>query len=209
MNILLWLLGVLAFISSAHAEDLRIGLAAPATSMDPHFYNASPNNSVAMHVFDRLTHRSPDAKVIPWLAESWRPVDDLTWEFKLRPGITFHDGVALTPDDIAFTYARARDVPNSPGGFGGFLRVVASVETVDATTIRVHTKYPAPTLPGDLGAIAIVSRHIGAGAGTEDSIPAKRRSARGRIGWCATPAATGLNWCATIPGGATGRIGNM
>ena len=155
-------------VSTARAEDLRIGLGAPATSMDPHFYNASPNISVAMHVFDRLTHRSPDAKVIPWLAESWRPLDDRTWEFRLRPGVTFHDGSALTPDDVAFTLGRVPNVPNSPGGFGGYVRAVSSVETVDATTIRVHTKTPAPTLPGDLATIAIVSRHVGEGASTED-----------------------------------------
>jgi peptide/nickel transport system substrate-binding protein len=68
-------LAVLASVSAAHAADLRIGLAAPATSMDPHFFNAAPNATVASHVFDRLTSRTPDAKLIPWLAESWKPVD--------------------------------------------------------------------------------------------------------------------------------------
>jgi peptide/nickel transport system substrate-binding protein len=168
MRIIAPLLAGLLSVPAAWAEDLRIGLAAPATSMDPHFYNASPNISVAMHVFDRLTHRSPDAKVIPWLAESWRLVDDLTWEFKLRPGVTFHDGAALTPDDIAFTVARVPNVPNSPGGYQGFVRAIASVETVDATTVRIRTKYPAPTLPGDLAAISILSRRTGEGAATED-----------------------------------------
>lgn len=158
----------LMLLGSAAAADLRIGLAAPATSMDPHFYNASPNISVAMHVFDRLTHRSPDAKVIPWLAESWKPVGEDVWEFKLRPNVAFHDGKPLTGDDIAFTMARVPNVPNSPGGFGGYLRLVSSVETVDPTTIHIHTKGPAPNLPGDLAAIAIVSRHAGEGATTED-----------------------------------------
>ena len=161
-------LAALVCLSSAQAAELRIGLAAPATSMDPHFYNASPNISVAMHVFDRLTHRSPDAKVIPWLAERWTAINDTTWEFKLRPGVTFHDGTLLTPDDIAFTVARVPAVPNSPGGFGGYLRAIASVETIDATTVRFHTKAPAPNLPGDLATIAIIARHIGNGASTED-----------------------------------------
>jgi peptide/nickel transport system substrate-binding protein len=157
-----------AVVSPVLAEDLRIGLAAPATSMDPHFYNTSPNISVAMHVFDRLTHRSPDAKVIPWLAESWTSLDETTWEFRLRPGATFHDGVALTPDDIAFSVARVLNVPNSPGGFGGYVRAITSVETVDPTTVRFHTNGPAPNLPGDLAAVAIIFRHAGQGASTED-----------------------------------------
>jgi peptide/nickel transport system substrate-binding protein len=152
----------------AFADDLRIGLAAPATSMDPHFYNASPNISVAMHVFDRLTHRSPDAKVIPWLAERWEAVGDDAWDFHLRPGVTFHDGKPLTPDDVAFTISRVPNVLNSPGNFAGYLRTVSSVETIDENTIRIHTKAPTPTLPGDMAAIAIVSRHVGEGATTED-----------------------------------------
>jgi peptide/nickel transport system substrate-binding protein len=153
---------------SAHAEDLRIGLAAPATSMDPHFYNASPNISVSLHVFDHLTHRSPDAKVIPWLAEKWEPVGDTAWDFHLRPGVKFHDGTPLTPDDIAFSIGRVPNVPNSPGNFGGYVRSVSSVETIDANTVRIHTKVPVPTLPGDLATIFIVSRHAGQNATTED-----------------------------------------
>jgi peptide/nickel transport system substrate-binding protein len=67
--------------------------------MDPHFFTAAPNFTVASHVFDGLTSRTPDAKLIPWLAESWKPVDETIWEFRLRPGVTFHDGSRLTPDD--------------------------------------------------------------------------------------------------------------
>ena len=62
-------LAALASLSAAHAADLRIGLAAPATSMDPHFYTTAPNNTVASHVFDGLTSRTADAKLIPWLAD--------------------------------------------------------------------------------------------------------------------------------------------
>ena len=39
------------------AKDLTIGLSGTVTSIDPHFYNASPNNSIAMQIFDRLTER--------------------------------------------------------------------------------------------------------------------------------------------------------
>ena len=101
---------VLASFSGAHATDLRIGLAAPATSMDPHFFTAAPNFTVASHVFDGLTSRTPDAKLIPWLAESWKPVDETTWEFRLRPGVTFHDGSRLTGS------VTSRAVCNAPRG---------------------------------------------------------------------------------------------
>ncbi len=152
----------------ARAADLTIGQAAPPTSVDPHFYNAAPNNGLAMHLFDRLTERMPDARLRPGLAQSWRLVDDTTWEFKLRPGVTFTDGQALTPDDVAFSYARVPNVPNSPGNFASMVRPITRIEIMDAQTLRLHSAQPAPNMPGDLAAVAIVSRHVGEHAATED-----------------------------------------
>ncbi|MBR0652152.1 ABC transporter substrate-binding protein [Roseomonas terrae] len=152
----------------AEADSLTMGMAGAVTSVDPHFHNASPNNSLAMQIFDRLVERDPEGRLIPGLAESWRPVSETVWEFKLRPGLTWHDGKPVTPDDIAFSYTRARNVPNSPGGFGGFLRSVASVSAVDATTLRIETPGPAPGLPGDLANVAVISRHVGEDATTAD-----------------------------------------
>ena len=160
---------VLAAASAgAGAQELRLAIAAPATSMDPQFYNAAPNNTVAVHFFDRLTNRTPDAGLEPWLAQSWTAVSDTIWEFKLRPGVKWHDGENFTADDVAFSLARAPSVPNSPGGFGGFLRAIARVEVIDPLTIRLHMKAPSPNQPNDLATVAIISRKHGAGAATED-----------------------------------------
>ncbi|MBU8544839.1 ABC transporter substrate-binding protein [Roseomonas sp. ROY-5-3] len=150
------------------AETLSIGMAGAVTSVDPHFHNASPNNSIAMQIFDRLVERAADGSLAPGLSESWRPVSETVWEFRLRPGVTWHDGSPLTADDIAFSFTRARNVPNSPGGFGGFLRSVASVTGIDATTLRIETNGPAPGLPGDLVNVAVIARHVGSDATTAD-----------------------------------------
>lgn len=152
---------------AARAADLRIGQAAPVTSVDPHFYNAAPNNGLAMHIFDQLTVRGPDAALRPGLATSWTQAGDTAWDFKLRPGVTFHDGAKLTIDDIVFSLARPPKVPNSPGGFAAMVRQITSVETIDPQTLRLHTATPAPNLPGDLAAVAIVS-HTAGDAATED-----------------------------------------
>ena len=155
-------------IGPLQAETLSIGMAGAVTSVDPHFHNASPNNSIAMQIFDRLVERGADGALAPGLAESWRPVSETVWEFKLRPGVTWHDGSPLTADDIAFSFTRARNVPNSPGGFGGFLRNVAAVSSTDATTLRIETHGPSPGLPGDLVNVAVISRHAGKEATTAD-----------------------------------------
>ena len=96
----------------ALGQDLKLAIGAQATTMDPHFHNAAPNSSVAAHFFDRLVNRAPDAALQPGLALRWTPVADTIWEFKLRPGVTWHDGAPFTADDVAFSLARA---PNEIG----------------------------------------------------------------------------------------------
>ena len=152
----------------ARADELRIGVATLPTSVDPHFYNLQENISLSMHVFDRLTQRGADASLQPALALSWRPLGDTVWEFTLRQGVRWHDGQNFTADDVAFTVARAPNVPNSPSSFAGQLRAITRVEVIDAATVRFHTAAPTPNLPGDLATIAIVSRHAGDGASTDD-----------------------------------------
>jgi len=152
----------------AGAQDLRIGVAQLSTSVDPHFYNLAANISLSLHIFDRLTQRAPDSSLQPDLALSWQAVSDTVWEFKLRPGVTWSDGTAFTAADVAFTVERARNVPNSPSSFAGFLRAIREVEVVDPLTVRFHTAAPAPNVPTDLASIAIVSRHAGEGASTDD-----------------------------------------
>lgn len=150
------------------AADLRIGIAGTPTSLDPHFHNNGNNNGLARHVFDGLTRQDERQQVQPGLAESWRLIDDETWEFKLRQGVTFHDGTPFTADDVAFTLQRAPNVPNSPSSFGTYLKSVKSWIIVDPHTIRINTNGPAPLLPIDLSSVAIISRRNGEGATTMD-----------------------------------------
>jgi len=161
-------LSVLGLPATAPSQTLNIGIGGAITSIDPHFFNAAPNNSLSQHIFDRLVERDSRARLYPGLAASWSAVSETVWEFKLRPGVKWHDGHDFTADDVAFTLGRAPNVPNSPGGFGGFVRAITRVEVVDPLTIRLHTAQPHPLLPTEMAAVAIVSRHAGEGAGTED-----------------------------------------
>ena len=158
----------LAVSGVAQAQTLNIGVGGAITSVDPHFYNAAPNNSLAAHIFSKLVERDANAQPVPGLATSWKAVEPTVWEFKLMPGVTWHDGKPFTAEDVAFTIARVPNVPNSPGGYGGFVRAIKRVEIVDPLTVRFHTEEPAPLLPTELGSVAIISKHVGEGATTED-----------------------------------------
>ena len=152
----------------AAAADLAIAVGGAFTSMDPHFHDLSPNHALVQHVFDSLVMADNDARPGPGLALSWRALNELTWEFKLRPGVRWHDGTPFTADDIVFTFGRAPNVPNSPTGLGQYIRPVTRLEVVDAETIRLHTAEPVPLIPMFMSAFTIVSRKHGEGAATSD-----------------------------------------
>ena len=163
------LLAALALPAAAQGspDTLTIGNAAVVTTIDPHYHNLGPNNALGMHIFDRLVERDSKARPHPSLAESYLAISDTLWEFKLRRGVTWHDGRPFTADDVVFTFERA-ERPNSPGGFGGFLRSIARVEVVDDHTNRLHTHRPHPLLPLDLASVSIIARHAAEGAQAED-----------------------------------------
>jgi len=175
------LTSVLALTLPAAAADLKIAVAADITSMDPHFFNLFPNNNMAEHIFDKLVQMDPDSKMIPGIATSWKPIDDKTWEFKLRKGVKFHDGSELTAEDVAFSIDRVAQIPNSPGPFVAYTKAIVGKEIVDPYTIRFKTAVPHPLMPNDLSTIYIVSKKVATGATTEDFNTGKATIGSGRF----------------------------
>jgi peptide/nickel transport system substrate-binding protein len=151
----------------AGAKPLTIGLASEPTAMDPHFHNLSPNNSLLSHIHEPLVRQDHGQKLIPGLAESWKAIDDTTWEFKLRQGVTFHDGTPFTADDVVFTFERAPDVEGSPSSFGTYTKG-KTVKKVDDHTVHITTPAPYPLMPNDVSTVMIISKKHGMGAKTED-----------------------------------------
>jgi peptide/nickel transport system substrate-binding protein len=142
--------------SPVRAQEIQVGLSAAVTSMDPHFHNLSPNNNVMEHLYDTLVAKDGQYRLRPGLAESWRSVDELTWEFRLRRGVRFHDGSEFTAADVVATLNRAPNVPKSPSSFGIYTRQIAEVKVIDSHTLRVRTRSPYPLLPNDLSTIYVI-----------------------------------------------------
>ena len=157
----------LAFLP-ARAADLSVALSADVTSMDPHYHNLTPNNNVAEHVFETLVTKDTRSRLKPSLAESWRAVDDLTWEFKLRKGVKFHDGSDFTAQDVVFSLDRVPNVPNSPSSFAAYSKQIIEKIIVDPLTLRFKTATPYPLMPNDMSTIFILSARVAKGAATED-----------------------------------------
>jgi peptide/nickel transport system substrate-binding protein len=114
-----------------------------------------PENSIASHLWDTLTWLNDDLQVEPHLAESWRLVNNFTWEFKLRQGITFHNGEPVDARAVQFSVERAQSMPNSLETFAQEVDL-EQVEIVDAATLRFTTRQPVANLPYHLSALEIL-----------------------------------------------------
>ena len=145
---------------AAESRTLRIAVSAPPANLDPQYYTLTPSNMVAAHMFETLVRRDPESRIGPGLAESWRLIDEATWEFTLRPGVRFHDGAPLEAADVAYTLARIPTVP-SPGSFAVYTKGIKQVDAVDARTLRIGTGTPYPLLPLDLSQLFIIPRTLG------------------------------------------------
>ncbi|MDX2103372.1 MAG: ABC transporter substrate-binding protein [Alphaproteobacteria bacterium] len=145
-------------IALGQTQELRIGSSQAVTSMDPYFHNLGPNNMMRQHFFDGLVEQDARQRLMPGLAESWRVVNDTTWELKLRRGVKFHDGSDFTAEDVVASFKRAPAVPNSPSSFGIYTRPVREIQVIDAHTIHMVTNGPYPLLLNDISNIAIISK---------------------------------------------------
>lgn len=171
-----------SLVTSAAAQELKIGLKSEPTALDPQFQNIPANNQIALHIFDPLVARDAQQRPIPGLAVSWKPLSDTVWEFRLRPDVMFHDGSPFTAQDVAFTFERAAKVPNSPAPFTPITRQVSRLEIVDPLTLRITTSSPAPLLPFDLGSLPILSRTAAAGSAPEGRTTAELNRGEGLAG---------------------------
>ena len=162
-------IGALLIASPVSAESLTVALQAEPSSIDPQFATTGQNQQLALNMFETLVRFGPSGGFEPSLATEWSVADDhLTWTFKLREGVTFHDGSDFTAQDVIFSVERVAGIENSPAPFAQRVANIASITAIDDHTIEVVTSNPAPTLINDLGTIYIVSDEIGEGVPSED-----------------------------------------
>ncbi|MCJ7872124.1 ABC transporter substrate-binding protein [Phaeobacter sp. J2-8] len=128
------------------AEDttLVIGRSASTNALDPGFLREAA--TIVDNIFDTLVMRDENMDLVPGLATEWTSVDDTTWEFKLREGVTFHNGEAFDANAVKFTLDRVLN-PDNKAPTISYIRTIDSVEVVDATTVRIHTQGADPLLP--------------------------------------------------------------
>jgi len=98
---------VAAWALPAGAATLRFAFQGEFKSLDPYSLNESFTLGMLGNVYEGLTKRDKDLKIIPGLAERWEQVEPTRWRFYLRKGVKIHNGEDFTADDVVFSAERS------------------------------------------------------------------------------------------------------
>ncbi len=128
--------------------EIVAGVSERALTLDPANHYSISGTSVLRHMFDPLVDVTNDSKFVPALAESWRAVNNTTWRFALRKGVTFHDGSPFNADSVVYTLRRVRDNTKLIKAF--VYQDLESVEKDGDHAVVVTSKRPFGSLPAHL-----------------------------------------------------------
>ena len=148
------LAGTAAFAS---AETMRWARAGDSLTLDPHAQNEGPTSALAHQIMEPLVMRDMTGAMVPALATEWAvsAEDPNVWVFKLREGVTFHDGAAFDSEDAVFSFERAM-TPDSD-----YKELLASVKEVKANgpyEFHIVTDGPNPIMPSNLTNLFILDK---------------------------------------------------
>ena len=141
-------------VPAAPVRPLHIALPAEPVALDPHLYLDLVGVSILSNIYEGLVGFDAEMSLRPALASSWESPDDLTWVFRLREDVFFHDGRRLTARDVLASFDRVRNHPQSQQE--SILVAVDSWRAQDPETVEVRTRLPYPILLNKLAQVMIV-----------------------------------------------------
>jgi len=133
---------------AADPQELRVAYPAAVATLDPAKMRVGGlEYNYANSVFNRLTKQDAKLQVLPDLATSWQPSEDLkSWTFHLRPGVKFHNGKPFEAADVVFTFNRLLDA-SVASVLRASLSMVSKVTAIDPMTARFDLSIPYADLP--------------------------------------------------------------
>jgi len=148
---------LLASTSLASAETLRWARAGDSLTLDPHAQNEGPTHTLAHQIYEPLIIRDMTGAIQPALATSWGPSadDPNVWVFNLREGVTFHDGSAMTSEDVVFSFNRAK---SETSAMKELLTSITEIRAAGDYTVEFVTDGPNPLLPNNFTNLFIMDK---------------------------------------------------
>ncbi|WP_245890278.1 ABC transporter substrate-binding protein [Celeribacter persicus] len=139
------------------AGDMTIAISGEPTTLDPQKRDDGSERAVNDNIYETLMRREADGMLVPGLAAAMpEQIDDLTWQFVLRPGITFHNGQPLVAEDVVASVLRIID-PDYNSEQVSYFSTIVSAEAVDPLTVQIKTATPDPILPARMYWMKILS----------------------------------------------------
>lgn len=141
--------------ASVQAQTLRWASQGDAQTMDPHSQNEGLTNMINGQVYEYLIRRDRQLSFVPALATEWTQTGPLTWRFKLRPGVRFHDGSPFAAEDVVFSVNRAKEVTSQ---INVYANAVGTPVALDALTVEFRLDKVNPVFLQHLGSLWIMSK---------------------------------------------------
>lgn len=143
----------------AYGDMIITGSIGEPSNLIPILSSDSSSHEIASFVYNGLVKYDKDLNIVGDLAESWEiSKDNLSITFKLRRGVTWHDGKPFTANDVMYTYKVTID-PKTPTPYSGDFKLVRKAEVLDDYTFRVT--YDKPFAPALISwAAAVLPRHL-------------------------------------------------
>lgn len=134
----------LAADAQQRGGTIRVASDAPPVGLDPHVSIAYSSLAAYEHIYETLVRYNADMGLEPALAVSYEQPDDRTYVFKLRQGVKFHDGEAMTADTVKFNFDRLLD-PATGSPRRTLFESITEVKVIDPLTVRITMKEPFPS----------------------------------------------------------------
>ena len=142
---------------------VTIAVTTEPSTLDPQAVNDRSSRVVTANLFESLLGRDASTALVPVLATGYEAIDEDTWRFTVREGVTFHDGQALDAQAVADALNRMLD-PDYSTQRDSYIRGMRVVEAVDAGTVDIHTDGVNATLPLQIAQLPIFA------PGTADTV---------------------------------------
>lgn len=120
---------------------LTMGLNQETLTIDPHVSRDGAGTQIKSLIYSQLIKYYHGREIVGDLAESWKQTDELTYEFKLREGVVFHDGTPLSIDDVIASYERIL-TPEVGASAYPFVNSISEVTAPDESTIIFTLSQP-------------------------------------------------------------------
>jgi peptide/nickel transport system substrate-binding protein len=140
---------------AATTSEITIVLAEDPATLDPQVSEDGNGRAVNENIYETLLTRDAGGELQPLLATEYSQVDDTTWEFTLREGVSFHNGAPFNAEAVAFSVNRIIDPETASDQVSNF-NTITSAEAVSDNVVRILTNGPDPILPARLNLLMIV-----------------------------------------------------